>query len=92
MLLAASPSRIRDLNVTAYANGVASLSWAPSPERDVTGYIVACGPAAQPESRVVRVAGPPAQLSGVAPGAVVSVKAVNGKGMESWDWTRVAVK
>jgi hypothetical protein len=92
MLLASSPSRINDLKVTAYADGTATLSWSPSPEKDVTGYVVASGPASRPEMHTSRVARPSARLSGITPGTQVSVKAVNGKGMEGWDWARIVVQ
>ena len=35
---------------------------------------------------------PSIALSNIAPGTVVSVKAINAKGMEGWDWATVAVK
>lgn len=92
MLLAASPSRVEGLQVTMFTNGTASLSWAPSPEKDVTGYLVASGPAARPDSTQIRVAHPSARLTGVKPGALVLVKAVNAKGMEGWSWASVVVK
>ena len=92
MLLASSPSRITDLKVTEHANGTAALSWTPSPEKDVTGYVVASGPASHPEMHMTRVVRPSARLSGITPGTLVSVKAVNGKGMEGWDWARIVVQ
>ncbi len=92
MLLASSPSRINDLKVTAFANGTASLAWAPSPEKDVTGYVVATGTASRPELHMSRIARPSARLSGITAGTTVSVKAINGKGMEGWDWARIVVR
>ncbi len=89
MLLASSPSRLNDLKVTSFTGGAATLTWTPSPETGVTGYIVAYGPASKPEAQQVRVTRPTATLTGVAPGTVVSVKAVNAKGLEGWDWARV---
>jgi hypothetical protein len=92
MLLASSPSRVTDLKVTAYTNSTAALSWSPSPEKDVTGYVVASGPASRPELHTTRVGRPSAKLSGITAGTVVSVKAINGKGMEGWDWARIVVQ
>ena len=89
MLLASSPSRIAGLEASASAGG-AALTWTPSPETGVTGYIVAWGPEAAPKSQ--RVTQPRATLPGVAPGAEVRVKAVNAKGLEGWDWARATVK
>ena len=61
-------------------------------EKEVTGYIVTFGPAAKPDAQQLRVAKPAATLSGVTPGTVIAVKAVNAKGLEGWDWARVNVK
>ena len=43
MLLASSPSRLKDLKVDSVTGGAASLSWTPSPEKGVTSYIVSYG-------------------------------------------------
>jgi Tol biopolymer transport system component len=92
MLLASSPSRLVDLKVDSFQDGTARLSWTPSPEAGVTGYIVAYGPASNPEAQQMRVAGPSATVSKVAPGTVVSVKAVNSRGLEGWDWARLTLR
>ncbi len=92
MLLASSPSRLKDLRVDSFKNGAASISWTPSPEKAVTGYVVKYEPAAKPESQHVRVVKPPAVLTSIAPGTIVSVKAINSKGLEGWDWSRVTVR
>ncbi len=92
MLLASSPSRLKDLRIEGIKNGTASLSWTPSPEKGVTGYVVAYGPPAKPETQQLRVVKPPVTLTGVAPGTIVSVKAINAKGLEGWDWARVTIR
>jgi hypothetical protein len=92
MLLASSPSRLSGLAVESYANGTATLSWPASPETGVTGYLVAHGPASNPEAQQIKVTATRAVLKGITPGTVVSVKAVNAKGLEGWDWARVVVK
>jgi hypothetical protein len=92
MLLASSPSRLKDLTIDSFRNGNATLSWTPSPEKGVTGYIVAYGPASNPDSQHLRVVKPSATLTGIGAGTVVSVKAVNAKSLEGWDWARVTVK
>ena len=91
MLLASSPSRLKDLRIESFRNGAATVSWTPSPEKGVTSYLVAYGPPAKPESQQVRVVKPPAVLTGIAPGTVVAVKAINSKGLEGWDWARITV-
>jgi hypothetical protein len=92
MLLASSPSRIADLKVEAVKGGTATVSWAPSPEKGVTGYLVSYGPAASPHALQLRVTSPNATIKGAAPGTVVAVKAINERGLEGWDWARVEVK
>jgi hypothetical protein len=91
MLLASSPSRLTNVKVDSYVNGTATLSWTPAPERGITGYIVAWGTAAKPESQQIRVTRPAASIK-ADPGTVVSVKAVNQRGLEGWDWARVTVR
>jgi hypothetical protein len=91
MLLASSPSRVTGLAVRSYENGTAALTWTPSPETGVTAYVVAWGPPDDPEARQMRVPGPAARVT-VAPGTLVSVKAVNQRGLEGWDWARVLVE
>ena len=92
MLLASSPSRITGLRVTSYGNGTATLAWTPSPERSVTGYLVTSRQPSSADSKPLRVLVPSARLAGIPAGTEVSVKAVNAKGMEGWDWARVVVR
>jgi hypothetical protein len=92
MLLASSPSRLTDLEVDSFTGGTATLSWAASPEKGVTAYLVVHGPPENPEAQQLRVTTPRATLTGITAGTVVSVKAVNAKGLEGWDWARVVIK
>ena len=85
MLLASSPSRLTNLKIDSFANGTANLSWTPSPEKGVTGYIVAHG------ASHVTVTEPKAVLQ-VPAGTTVSVKAVNARGLESWDAAKIKVQ
>jgi hypothetical protein len=91
MLLASSPSRVTNVKVDSYTGGAAALSWTPSPEAGVTSYIVAYGPAADPLRRRLVVTQPRVTVAQIARGGVVSVKAVNARGLEGWDWARVTV-
>jgi hypothetical protein len=91
MLMASSPSRLTNLKLDAYTGGTASVSWTPSAEKDVTSYIVAYGPHASPLQHRVTAAQPRVTLAPVPPGTVVSVKAVNARGIEGWDWARTSV-
>ena len=79
-LLASSPSRLTDLKATARQGRPRTVSWKPSPEKGVTGYLVAYGPPSKPDAQQTRVSEPTAVLTGVAPGTVVAVKAVNAQG------------
>lgn len=90
MLLASSPSRVKDLKVERVAQAI-TVSWTASPEKGVTSYLVATGPAAGPLTVGTTVKGPRASLSGLAAGSVVVVKAVNARGLEGWDWARSRV-
>ena len=92
MRLASSPSRVTDLKLERYEDGSAALAWTASPEKSVSGYIVTWGPLANPYKAQLRVPRPAATINGVKPGTVVSVKAVNARGLEGWDWARVTIK
>ena len=92
MLLASSPSPVRDLKAAGPAGGPVSVTWAASPEKSVNGYIVAWGQADAPLRNSTRVVKPAATIPGAAPGMVVSVKAVNARGLEGWDWGSVTIK
>jgi hypothetical protein len=91
MLLASSPSRLTGLKVDSYRNGTASLSWTPAPEKGITGYIVAWGPADTPHAHQTKAAAPEATIK-AGPGTVVSVKAVSAKGLEGWDWANITIR
>jgi len=92
MLLASSPSRVKDLKLERDEGGSATLAWTASPEKGVSGYIVAWGPPADPSKTQLRVPQPAATIPAIKPGTVVSVKAINTRGLEGWDWARVTIK
>ena len=89
MVLASSPSRVGGVTATRGVGAEVELSWEPSPERDVIGYQVTWGPADDPGRWTRRITTPRARLTDVAPGMVARVKALNGKGLEGWDWAEV---
>ena len=91
MLLASSPSRLTELKLDRYENGTATLSWRPSPEAGVTGYIVAYGPPDNPEAQQMTVRSASAAVK-ASPGSAVWVKAVNAKGLVGWDWARLTIR
>ncbi|MCI0338833.1 MAG: M20/M25/M40 family metallo-hydrolase [Acidobacteria bacterium] len=90
MLLASSPSPVRDLKAVNYYGDAAELSWAPSTEKSVVGYIVTYGSDSGPIKRL-KVGAPRVTLRSVKPGMVVSVKAINRRGLEGWDWSRITI-
>jgi hypothetical protein len=91
MLLASSPSRLTNLRVDSYTGAAAALSWTPSPEHGITSYIVAYGTPADPLRHSVTVTQARVTLPRIAAGTVVSVKAVNARGLEGWDWAKAIV-
>jgi len=91
MLLASSPSRLKGLQVDRFTGGSATISWTPSPEKGVAAYLVSYGSASKPPTHI-RVLTPSVALTGITAGTVVSVKAVDAKGIEGWDWAKVTIK
>ncbi len=91
MLLASSPSRLTDVKVDSFSGGTATLSWKPAVEKGITGYLVSRGPVGASDAQPVRVTQPSITLTGVRPGTMVSVKAVNARGLEGWDWASIVV-
>jgi hypothetical protein len=87
MLLASSPSRLKGLTAERQPDGSVRVSWTPSPEKGVGTYVVAWGTKDRPEAQQVRVNRPTAVIR-AEPEAVISVKAVNDRGLEGWDWAR----
>jgi hypothetical protein len=92
MLLASSPSPVKDLKVAPAAGGMTKATWTASLEEKVRAYIVAWGPPEAPLRNTMRVSTPEATIASAAPGMLISVKAVNARGMEGWDWARAVIK
>jgi hypothetical protein len=92
MLLASGPSRVKDLKIAEAAGGVVKVPWTGSLEESVTGYVVAWGPPEAPVRNTMRVVKPEATITGATPGMAVSVKALNARGLEGWDWARASIK
>jgi Tol biopolymer transport system component len=90
--LASSPSRLKDVKAQRTGSGV-EVTWTPSPESGIKSYLVAFGTSPDPwRNKTMTVAGPRATLPGLPPGTHVAVKAVNGRGLEGWDWARVVIQ
>jgi hypothetical protein len=92
-LLASSPARLEGLEGRGRGNGSWDFTWTPAAERGVTGYRVrVTTPAGQSTVRDVGASNRPSvRLESVQPGSTISVKAVNDRGLESWDWAHFAV-
>lgn len=90
MLLASSPSRLTGLKIEGRTTSATTVSWRPSPEDGVSAYLVRYGAAGAPPTELT-VKTPQATLPALASGAMISVKAVNDRGLEGWDWARLVV-
>jgi hypothetical protein len=90
MLLASSPARPTGVAVDA-RGGVPAVTWTAASERDVRRYVVSYGPPDDPARRTVPAVRPRAILPGAEAGWVVAIKAVNARGLESWDWARATI-
>ncbi len=90
MALASSPARLNNLTVDRRGAEV-EVRWAPSPESDVTSYVIVHGPSENPDR--TRLTARDARAVFAAPaGTHIAVKAVNARGLESWDWARIVAK
>jgi hypothetical protein len=95
MMLASSPTPVQDLKVIRLKGDIAEIIWTPSPEQGIASYIVEYGPEKKTSASSLTVAEPRARLQGFhlerGEKLAVSVKAVNSRGISSWDWTRTIV-
>jgi len=89
--LASSPSRLKDVKASRTASGV-EVTWTPSPEAGIKSYVVAYGPAANPTKDRLTVTTPKATLPALPAGTQIAVKAVNGRGLEGWDWAKAVLQ
>jgi len=92
MGLASSPSRLTGLKVERAKTGALNVSWTPSPEKGIVTYIVAFGPPGKPMAHTLTATTPHAQLPAGSGPLQVAVKAVNARGLASWDWARTTVQ
>jgi hypothetical protein len=95
MRLAWGESRLQDVKVGAPRAAGAEVSWTPSPEKGVKGYVVAYKPSSNPLARTLAVKEPRVALSALqlrkGDTLHVAVKAIDARGLESWDWARASV-
>ncbi|MFC1563292.1 M28 family peptidase [candidate division KSB1 bacterium] len=91
MMLASSPSRVDGLIVENVGRANIELKWNDSPEKNNGGYIVTYRNYDGTEYRVT-VSEPRIILPRLEAGTEVKVKAVNSKGVEGWDWSRIIIE
>ena len=92
MMLASSPLPVKDLKIISLKSDAAEISWTPSPEKGVVSYLIEYGPEKNPAASSMTVAEAKARLQNLpikrGEKLAVAVKAVNGRGISSWDWAR----
>ena len=91
MLLASSPARPSGLELVRHEGDRAEIRWTAASERDHARYVVRIDPPGGAPARTITVTAPRATLSGITPGTELAVRAVNARGLESWDAARVVV-
>jgi Tol biopolymer transport system component len=98
MLLASCPSPVKRLKVVkAVQDGTdaVGLTWTPNPDKGISYYLVTWGLEGKAVAGSKKVKMPRAMLKGLKTEAgqewTVSVKAVNARGLASWDEAKVAV-
>jgi Tol biopolymer transport system component len=93
MLLASSPSPVKGLKVVKAGADGAEMSWTPNPEKGISHYVVTWGPEGKAPGGNRKVKEPRAIIKGLKVGTGekwrVSVKAVNARGLASWDEAKV---
>ncbi|MEX0608968.1 MAG: M20/M25/M40 family metallo-hydrolase [Balneolaceae bacterium] len=88
MLLASSPSRIKNVAVENEGKNKFSVDWELSPEAGISEYIIHYQNT-KGELKTVKAKKPGLSISDVAAGNTIQVKAVNSKGVDGWDWASV---
>lgn len=91
MLLASSPSRIDGLRVVRRDRNGVEMAWDAAREKGIRHYRVVYGPPGDPMREELVVTGPRARIPGARAGWTIAVKAVDERGLSSWDWARVVV-
>ena len=92
MMLASCPGPVKDLKIISLKGETAEVTWTPSPEQGVVSYLIEYGPEKNPSASSMTVAEPRARLQDLrikrGETLAVAVKAVNARGLSSWDWAR----
>jgi Tol biopolymer transport system component len=91
MLLASSPARPTGLELVRQDRDRVEIRWTAAPERDHARYVVRIDPPGAGTARTLTITTPRATLTGVAPGTEIAIRAVNTRGLESWDAARLVI-
>ena len=91
MLLASSPSRIDGLRVVRRDRNGVEVAWDAAREKGIRHYRVVYGPPGDPMQEERIVTEPRARIPNARAGWTIAVKAVDERGLSSWDWARVVV-
>lgn len=91
MLLASSPARPTGLELVRQDGDQVEIRWTAALERDHARYSVSTDPPGTAAARTITATTPRATLTGVVPGSEIAVRAVNARGMESWDAARITI-
>ena len=89
MLLASSPARPTGLELVRRDGDRVEIRWTAAPERDHARYSVRVTAPGATTARTVTVTTPRVTLTNVAPGSEIGVRAVNARGLQSWDEARM---
>ena len=92
MLLASSPSRIDGLRVVRRDRSGVEVAWEPAREKGIRHYRIVYGPPVDPMREELIVTEPRARIPGARAGWTIAVKAVDERGLSSWDWARIEVR
>jgi hypothetical protein len=89
VLMASSPSRLAEVTASRLPGGVVEVGWKPAIERGVTSYRVRWEDAGGGGGGMRVVRGTSTRLAGIPAGSTISVRAIDARGLEGWDWARV---
>jgi hypothetical protein len=94
MMVASSPTPVQGLKVVDLKSDTAEVVWTASPEKGIASYVIEFGPDKDPRASRLTLQEPRAKLAGFklkkGETLTVAVKAVDARGIQSWDWARTA--
>jgi hypothetical protein len=91
MGLASSPARLTGLKAERSKTGALDVTWVPAAEKGIAKYTVTYGPPANPAAHTLVAMAPRVTLPPQNGAVHIAVRAVNARGLASWDWARTLV-